>query len=78
MKSELVPTNQAKLILPSLSSYINKKKEMTLLVISFFYLWGLSLLLVVFVLVAVEVGFGVGDLLVELCLKLVSAHALGL
>ena len=27
MKSELVPTNQAKLILPSLSSYINEKGD---------------------------------------------------
>ena len=27
MKSKLVPTNQAKLILPSLSSYINEKGD---------------------------------------------------
>ena len=27
MESELVPTNQAKLILPSLSSYINEKGD---------------------------------------------------
>ena len=58
---------------PAASSYTNKKGDD---LISHPLVCGVCLLFVVFVFVAVEVGFGVGDLLIEFCLELISVQAL--